>query len=370
MSLSVDKLAKPLRVSKRIEETSEAISLALEIPAELQAQYKYQAGQFVTFFLNIQGEQLARSYSLSSSPLTDKEFKVTIKRVPGGKGSNYLCDHVKAGDTLMTTPPAGNFFKPVTHSKGAHYYLFSAGSGVTPVYSIMKTVLKSSPLNHVTFVYCNRNEDSIIYSRELEQWAKEYPTRLDVVNVLSKPSASWPGRSGRLDRTLIGEILKMPVATQLEREYYLCGPVEFMGFIRLALSENGVARDAIKEENFGVAVHKPHAKVDEGWTLIGPQADFAAESPERIIAVINGETIEVPAQEGMTILEALLDAGAQPPYSCMDGACMACLGKVQEGKVYQEDPGILTEENVGHGETLTCQAKPLSRIVKVSYDNL
>ena len=115
-------------------------------------------------------------------------------------------------------------------------------------------------------------------------------------------------------------------------------------------------------------MHKPHLK--EEWTFIGPDADKATEGPEKIVALINGETFEVAAKVGQNILETLLEAGAQPPYSCMDGACMACMGKIQEGRVYQEDPGILMDDNIKNNEALTCQAKPLSRIVKVSYDNL
>jgi ring-1,2-phenylacetyl-CoA epoxidase subunit PaaE len=372
MSLSIDQLAKPLKVSRRLQETSEAVTLELEIPAALQKQFHYQAGQFVTFFLTINGETISRSYSLCSSPLADAHFRVTVKRVPGGRGSNYLCGELKEGSTLMTTPPAGHFFKPSLETQGTHYLLFAAGSGITPVYSIMKTVLKASALNHVTLIYCNRNEESIIYRRELEDWARENPSRLDVIHLLSKPSFGWPGRSGRLDRTLIREVLDMSSSTAASksREYYLCGPIEFMHLVRNSLLEDGVAAESIKEENFGLAVHKPHNPVNSAWTLVGPNPEQAGEGPEKIIAQINGQTVEVAAKAGVSILETLIEAGAEPPYSCMDGACMACLAKVQQGQVYQEDPGILSDDNIRSCETLTCQAKPLSRIVKISYDNL
>ncbi len=367
MSISVDQLAKPLKVLKRVQETAEAVSLVLEIPEALKSQFHYQAGQFVTFFLQIDGEKVARSYSLSSSPLTDKEFKITVKKVSGGRGSTYLCDKVKEGDTLMTTPPSGHFFKPSLESKGTHYFLFAAGSGITPVYSVMKTVLTASELNQVTLVFCNRNQDSIIYRQELEQWTKENPTQLKIENVLSQPTPGWSGRSGRLEKRIISEALSK-ATTPAARAYYVCGPIEFMTLVRTALLDVGVSKDLIHEENFGLAAHKPHLKAE--WTFIGPDADKATEGPEKIIALINGETIEVAAKVGQNILETLLEAGAQPPYSCMDGACMACMGKIQEGRVYQEDPGILMDDNIKNNEALTCQAKPLSRIVKISYDNL
>ncbi|MGZ3722991.1 MAG: 2Fe-2S iron-sulfur cluster-binding protein [Bdellovibrionales bacterium] len=368
MSLSVDQLAKPLKIKERIQETAESVSLVLEIPADLKTRYHYQAGQFVTFFLTIGGEQIARSYSLASSPLTDSDFKITVKKVPGGRGSNFLCDQVKAGDTLMTTPPAGNFFKPSLEPKGMHYFLFAAGSGITPVYSIMKTVLTASPLNHVTLVYGNRNEGAIIYQKEIEQWAQKHPAQLDVIHVLSKPSFEWPGRRGRIDRTFLTELLDMPHSGPGNREYYLCGPVEFMHVVRNSLLEYGIKKELVKEENFGVATHKPGPVVKDNWTFIGPATEV--EAPEKIIAEINGEIFEVAATAGKSVLESLIENGAQPPYSCMDGACMACLAKVQEGRVYQEDPGILSDDNVANCESLTCQAKPLSRIVKITYDNI
>jgi ring-1,2-phenylacetyl-CoA epoxidase subunit PaaE len=275
---------------------------------------------------------------------------------------------VKEGDALLTTPPAGHFFKPNLDAKGVHYFLFAAGSGITPVYSIMKTVLKASSLNHVTLVFCNRNESSIIYKSELEQWAKEYPTHLDVLHVLSKPNDGWEGHTGRISRTIINEVLEMPGNGPTAREYFLCGPSDFMHTVKNGLVEGGVHNDLIHIEDFAQDLHKAAPKVDDTWTFIGP--DKEAGAPEKIIAEIYGEIVEVQAKPGQNILETLIEAGAQPPYSCMDGACMACMAKVQEGRVYQEDPGILTDDNVGKCEALTCQAKPLSRIVKVSYDNL
>ncbi len=367
MSLSPEQLGKPLKVIKRIQETPEAVSLVLEIPDALKSQFHYQAGQFVTFFLNINGQQLNRSYSLSTSPLYDKEFKVTVKKVDGGRGSTFLCEGIKEGDTLLTTPPAGHFFKPSLEAHGTHYFLFAAGSGITPVYSILKTVLTASALNHVTLVFCNRTEPSIIYRQEIDQWAKENPARLDVLYVLTKPSSEWTGHSGRISRPLITEVLDMP-ATAQAREYFICGPTDFMHTVKLGLVESGVHTDLIHIEDFGQDLHKPGPKLDDSWTFIGPGQD--AEAPEKIIAELNGEIIEVAAKPGQNILETLIEAGAQPPYSCMDGACMACMAKVTEGRVYQEDPGILMDDNIAKCEALTCQAKPLSRIVKVSYDNL
>jgi ring-1,2-phenylacetyl-CoA epoxidase subunit PaaE len=369
MSLSPSQVGKPLKIQKRIQETADSVSLVLEIPAEHKTLFRYQAGQFVSFFLTLNGETISRSYSLSTSPLTDQEFKVTIKKVPGGRGSTYLCDQAKEGDTLLTTPPAGHFFKPQS-PEGAHYLLFAAGSGITPVYSIMKTVLEASAKNKVTLVYCNRSEDGIIYRQELDNWISKHGGRLQVVHTLTKPSPAWKGKTGRLGESLTREVVAAANNDKLPLDCYLCGPTDFMNAIKATLEATGVNKTNIHIEDFGLSVHKVPAgpKVEENWTFIGP--DKVTEQPEKIVVQLNGETIEVAAKAGQNIIETLLQAGAQPPYSCLDGACMACMGKIQEGRVYQEDPGILTDDNVANCEALTCQAKPLSRIVKVSYDNL
>lgn len=371
--MTPEQLSKPLKVKKRIQETPDAVSLVLDIPAELKSQFRYSAGQFVSFFLTINGEKLSRSYSIPCSPLTDTELKITVKKVQGGKGSTFLCEHVKEGDTLLTTPPAGHFFKPLLEEKGVHYLLFACGSGITPVFSIMKTVLNAGTNNRATLVYGNRSEEMIIYKSELDALSKQFEGRLQVVHVLSKPQGAWSGMKGRIDDTIAARIADESAKSNLTRDVYLCGPTEFMNSTKKVLLDKKIPAERIHIEDFGAAVHKTQAKsagqkVEEHWTFIGPSK--VTEAPEKIVAQLNGESIEVAAKEGQSILDALLEAGAQPPYSCLDGACMACMGKIQEGRVYQTDPGILTDDNVANCEALTCQAKPLSRIVKVSYDNL
>ena len=367
MSLRLDQLGKPLKIVKRTQETPDAVTLTLAVPPDQRDKFRYQAGQFVTFFLNIDGEALNRSYSLSTSPLVDQEFCVTVKKVHGGRASTYLCERVREGDVLLTAPPAGQFFKPSLDPKGTHYFLYAAGSGVTPIFSILKTVLTASQLNRVTLIYANRFEHSIIYRRELDEWAKKHPSRLDVIQVISSPSEAWDGRTGRLSREFIAEVLEMP-STHGGREHYLCGPVDFMNIVREALTGLGVDPEHIRSEDFAISLPKENIEVDDGWTFIGDRSPAAA--PEKIFAEINGEIKEVTAKAGQSVLETLLEAGADPPYSCMNGSCMACLAKCSEGRVYQEDPGILTDDNIAAGEMLTCQAKPLSRILRLSYDAL
>lgn len=372
-------LGKPLKILKKIRETEDAVSLVLEVPQEFSNSFRYQAGQFVTFFMKINGNSVNRSYSLCTSPLVDKEFKVTIKKVPGGLGSTYLCDQVKVGDVLMTSPPAGTFFKPALNPTGTHYVFFAAGSGITPVMSIVKTVLSASKLNQVTLIFANRDQHSIIFANELATMSQSYAGRMAVHYVLSQPTSDWTGYRGRITSQILTEILgthpSKDAVFQKERVFYLCGPTEFMSVAKNWLLDSGAEKDQIRQEDFGESVHKPHtpvgALVNEDWTVIGTTGESTThEVPEKIEVLLDGNKIEVAAVPGQNILETLLEAGHQPPYSCMDGACMACLAKVVEGQTYQEDLGILTEDNIKNGEILTCQAKPLSKVLKISFDNL
>lgn len=384
MSTPIEKLTHPLKVIKKINETPEAQSIVLEIPDELKSKFTYKPGQFVTFFLKVNGEDLNRSYSLSSSPLVDNDFQVTVKRVEGGRGSNYLIDQIHEGDTLRVTPPAGHFYSPPSDLNGRHYVLFAAGSGITPVFSVLKSVLVSNDKNHVTLIYANRNEDGIIYKDELDLWINKYPKRLQVLHILSRPDSSWCGPTGRcssdyVNATLDEELKRTP---SLKAEYFLCGPVGFMDMARDTLLDRGVSTDQIHAESFGETFSlKPSAHPageskeascavgDDGQSVCIGERPETSEKPEKIIAVLDGETVEVEADEDESILEALMNAGHNPPYSCMEGTCMACMGKIKEGRVYQEDPGILTDENIEECEALTCQARPLSKVVRVDYDD-
>ena len=368
MSLSTSQLTKPLKVIRRIQETSDAVSLVLEIPNEFKEKFKYEAGQFVTFFLKIGGEELNRSYSLSSAPEVDSQFQVTIKKVPGGKGSTYLCEKVKEGDLLNTTPPAGHFYKHSTQRRPTQFFLFAAGSGITPIISISKRVLATSDENQVHLLYCNRDETNIILKNELTILQEKYPTRLFVRHTLTQPSEKWQGLKGRITTNAISDFLQTQDG-MMAKEYYCCGPSGFMKMVKESLLSLKIAKESIHEESFATPIpaNKDMPK-NPSWTYIGPGTQDG--EPEKIVAIISDEVVEVEAKKGMTILESLMEAGASPPYSCMAGACMACLAKVEEGLLYQEDPGILVEENIEKHETLTCQAKPLSRVVRVSYDNL
>lgn len=377
-------LTHPLKVVRKIDETIDTQSLVLEVPAELKEKFKFKAGQFVTFFMNIQGEDIRRSYSIASSPEMDSDLKVTVKRVSGGKGSNYLLDEVKEGDTLNTTPPAGLFVLP-KQSKKKHVF-FAAGSGITPIISLIKTALSSISDSECHLLYANRDENCIIFHRELKSLNEKFHQRFRYEYILSQPKKPFSGLTGRLHGPQVKKFVE-DSAVGTDAYFFLCGPDGFMSTIESALEIHGVPRENIVKESFYIAPKIANPATGEcktvasastsvgdsgyladlkGAVLIGDTS--LAEKPQQLHVELDGEVIEIKAKEGQSVLETLLEAGYNPPYSCMDGACMACMGKVKEGLVYQEDMGILTEDNTEVGECLTCQAKPASKKVSVSYE--
>ncbi len=380
-----EKIAFPLRVEKIKHETPEAKSITFSIPDTLKEKFKYQPGQFTSLFIEVEGQELLRSYSLSTDPSVDKEFRITVKKVPSGKVSTFLLDELKSGQTLWCTPPAGHFFQYAEDK--THYLLIAAGSGITPLLSILKHVLSSKPQSRVSLVYSNRSQKDIIFEQELIDLETRYSDRLKTSYILSRPQPGWKGLSGRLDASSLSniytEILKQdknPVVS------YLCGPQPFMSMCREALTTLGVSPDLICSESFGspAEVHSanpaPKSSIPtdkdiqpqegiqrDGSLIIGNSLSNPSEKPETLIAIIDGTEVQISAHSNLSILESLMDEGHNPPYSCMSGACMACMATLEEGRVIQEDPGILSEDNIKKREILTCQAKALSKKVKVRF---
>ncbi len=375
MSLDKNKLCVPLKVIERVNESSDSVTLVLEIPKDNELKFRYRAGQFVTFFLDINGKEIHRSYSLCTSPDYDQKFAVTVKRVPGGKGSTFLTEQTRVGDILWTTPPAGRFVLPekITEQK---LVFFAAGSGITPIFSLIKTALKTTNLPCVLF-YQNRSEDSVLFRAALDALAQTLPNRLHVTHVLSSPSSGWQGLSGRAHQGMIREFL-VRYKIGIRSLYFLCGPDGFMETVTSTLKPMGVESTKIIQESFaasatpitptsGLSSEKAGAAPDlTDKVTIGDLSSLA--TPEQIEAVVDGETKIVRYKGTSSILETLLDAGLNPPYSCMDGTCMACMAKVEKGLVYQADPGILCDDNIDAGECLTCQARPAAKTIRINYE--
>lgn len=356
--LSKERLTHPLAIKKKIKETENTYSFVFDIPTELKDQFHYKAGQFVTLFVEPDGNEVRRSYSLSSSPDWNEDFKISVKSVPGGLVSNWLINNTKEGDIIHVTPPAGLFCLP--KSKSSEFIFFAGGSGITPVISLIKSALKTVSNPKIRLLYCSRDEGLIIFKDELRSIQESYPKNFEIVHSLSTVN-------GRLAPAHVKDFLESSSFGK-KAHYFLCGPEGLMVTVQAELESHGISREFIHRESF--AVTTPHSDyihaVGNDVVFIGDKS--LAHNPEEISAELDGEWITIEAKEGVTVLETLLEAGHNPPYSCMDGACMACLGKVQQGLVYQEDMGILTADNTEIGECLTCQAIPASKKLKISYE--
>ncbi|MFD8431859.1 2Fe-2S iron-sulfur cluster-binding protein [Streptomyces coelicoflavus] len=338
-----------VRVVKVIRETADAHSLVLEPAEEDRAAFAYRPGQFLT--LRVPSERdggAARCYSLCSSPVRDELLKVTVKRTAGGYASHWICDHVTEGDTLQVLRPAGTF---TPDSLDGDFLLLAAGSGITPVMSILTSALHAGT-GGVTLVYANRDERSVIFREELTALAREYGDRLTVLHWLE----SLQGRP-----TAPG--LRALAAPYADRPAFVCGPGPFMDLATGALADLGVPAGRITVERFTSLTGDPFSEPDND-----PEAD--TEGPVSTAEVeLDGESRTVDWPRGKPLLDVLLAAGLDAPYSCREGACSACACVLVEGEVVMERNEVLDAQDLADGLVLACQARPVSDRLRVTYDS-
>jgi len=338
-----------LRVAEVVEETHDARSIVFEIPDELRNRFVYKPGQFLSLKIPYEGKVLSRSYSLASSPHTDSEHKVTVKRVEGGRISNWLHDSVEVGDTLMVVPPAGLF---VLTREDRGIALFAGGSGITPVISIVKSALATTDRN-IELVYANRDERSIIFKAELDGLERKYGSRLRITYLIDE-----------IHGFLTPETVRSHVARDLGRDFYMCGPAPFMDVVEHTLHELGVeGRGQVHIERF-VSPHDPGQATESVEVATDAVADGV---PQQITIVLDGTTHEVAYQEGDSILAAARRAGLDPPFSCEEGYCSCCMAKLAEGDVKMTVNDCLTPDLLTEGWVLTCQSRCQSRKVRIEY---
>ncbi|GEB55819.1 ferredoxin--NADP reductase [Streptomyces gardneri] len=338
-----------LRVVQVIPETADAHSLVLQAPPESADRFTYRPGQFLTLKLpGADGRPAARCYSLAGSPHTGEPLKVTVKRVAGGHGSNWVCDHVAAGDELEVLPPAGTF---TPDSLDRDLLLAAGGSGITPVLSIAKSVLAGGQ-GRVVLLYANRDESSVIFRDELRELAANHPDRLLVVHWLE--SLQGLPRADRLAAAL---------APYADREAFVCGPEPLMDAVEQALRAVGTPGHRIHRERFfSLGGHVFDAPAQAAPTPAAPVAGVGTAEVE-----LDGETHTLAWPPTTPLLDALLAAGVDAPYSCREGACSACTCRVVAGDVKMLRNDVLDDEDLAEGYVLACQALPLTDRVAISY---
>jgi ring-1,2-phenylacetyl-CoA epoxidase subunit PaaE len=348
-----------LQVSEIRRETPGCVSVAFSVPSSMANDFTFEAGQYLTIKKTIQNQELRRSYSLCSAP-HENEWRVAIKQIPDGVFSGYANNELQEGDTLEVLAPMGNFkFTPDAQAQ-KNYLLIAAGSGVTPIFSILKTILTAEPNSTVTFFYGNKGQAEIIFKEELEALKNKYLDRLNLVHVFSRENTGVPLLKGRIDAERIQKLLQAFLKGQHIDAAFLCGPQQMILAAKDELEQFGLAANQIHFELFHA---EPIQKREEA-------AVQAAAFDSKIELIMDGEVTNFYlSSQGPTILDAAYQAGADAPFACKGGVCCTCKAKVLRGEVTMDINYALTPEEVEQGYVLTCQAHPKSTDVLISFDD-
>lgn len=349
---------------KSIEpDTAEASILSFEVPVELRETFGFTQGQYLTLRARIDGQDLRRSYSICAG-VDDGELRVGVRRVKGGVFSNWINEQVKPGDRISVMAPQGRFFVPIEPASRRHHVGIAGGSGITPILSIMKTVLAREPNSRFTLIYGNRMLRSTMFKEELEDLKNRYMTRLSLQHVFSDEPTDAPINMGLMNRDKIGEFLASVVPAALIDHVYVCGPFQMNDEAEAALRAAGVPVERIHIERFGVA--QP-AGAPVGAVVHEALPGDAERA--RVVIVRDGLRREIDfSKDQPSILDAASAAGLEVPFSCTSGVCGTCRCKVVEGEVRMERNYALDKAEVASGFVLACQAHPLTERVVLSFD--
>lgn len=347
--------------------TDEAVAISLAVPEELREEFAFAPGQHLTVRASVDGQDARRSYSCCISRAESArrgEVRVAAARVPGGLMSGWLNEQVKVGDTLQVMSPLGSFTCPTDPTATKHHVGIAAGSGITPVLSILSTVLEEEPGSRVTLVFGNRRTDSIMFLEELMDLKNRFPGRFTLLNVLSREVQDVPLLTGRIDREKLEELMTTFVPEDEVDEWYLCGPLGMVETAQAVLAERGVDAAHVHHEIFHVD--------DAGAPVVGaaPVAVDPGAPPEAVATVtLDGRTTTVPMpSKAETILDATLRERPDAPFSCTGGVCGTCRAKVVSGEVRMERNYALEPDEVERGYRLMCQSHPVSDQVSIDYD--
>lgn len=348
-----------LRIKEVRKETPDCVSVLLEVPDALKTAFKYTAGQNLTVKATINGEEVRRSYSLCSSPL-DKEWRIAVKKVRGGLFSTYANEHLKKGDWLEVMNPSGKFNTPLNATNKMQYLAIAAGSGITPILSILKTTLATEPDSQFTLIYGNRTRASIIFFEALQALKNRYMERLSIVHVLSKEKADTELNSGRVNWDKLIGLSKLIPFTLMD-ECFICGPEEMIFSTKAYLESIGIPKKKIHFELFNSSQKQSNPTA---------HSPVSTETSTGITIKLDGRSIqfEQPSSSNSSILDAALQQGADLPYACKGGMCCTCKAKLIEGEVKMDVHWGLEDDEIAKGYILTCQSHPVSEKIVVDFD--
>jgi ring-1,2-phenylacetyl-CoA epoxidase subunit PaaE len=353
----------PLRVRLVQPDTSEAVIVSFDVPQELRPVFGFTQGQYLTLRKEIAGQDLRRSYSICAG-VDDGELRVGVRKVSGGVFSNWINEQLKPGDTINVMAPQGRFFVPIEPEARRHHLGIAGGSGITPILSIMKTVLAREPGSRFTLIYGNRKLRSTMFKEELDDLKDRYLSRLVIHHVFSDEHADSDLNMGVMNRAKIGDFLRTLLPAGTIAHAYICGPFQMNDEAEAALLEAGVAEDRIHIERFGIA----QAGAGQVGAVVH-QAQPGDAIKARVTIIRDGLQREISfSREQASILDAASDAGMEVPFSCTSGVCGTCRAKLVEGQVRMERNFALDKKEVAAGFVLTCQAHPTTERVVLSFD--
>lgn len=347
-----------LRIRDVRRETPDAVSIAFDVPEALAERFRYVPGQYLTLRTTVDGEEVRRTYSISSG-LDEGEWRIAVKRVEGGLFSAFANERLKAGDVVDVMPPAGRFVLP--EAEGPRTVVaFAAGSGITPVASQMRTVLVREPESRVFLFYGNQTSRSILFREAIEDLKDRFIDRFSAHHVLSRESQDVAALNGRIDGEKVAAFMRHVVPLETVDHFLLCGPAPFLEGCIEALTGLGAREESILVERFTPAGGQPAAP--------RPRAPAADEARCEVAVTLDGVTTALKLAPGERVLDAAIEAGLDVPYSCRAGMCCTCRAKVTEGAVEMAANYSLRPDEVAEGFVLTCQSTPTTQRVAVDYD--
>jgi ring-1,2-phenylacetyl-CoA epoxidase subunit PaaE len=359
----VAKHFRPLTIQDIRNETTDCVSVSFRVPEEWKEEFSYKAGQNITLRTSIQGKELRRSYSICSGPF-ENELRVAIKKMKGGIFSNHAHSDFKTGQLLDVLAPTGNFHLPLKSENKKHYVAFAAGSGITPIISILKTVLKEEPQSRFTLIYGNQTRNSVIFREELLALKNDHPDQFQLIHIFSREKMDAAFFEGRIDAGKCALIFSQILPLADDQEYLLCGPAPMIFAVRDWLQQHQIQEKKIHYELFS----DPGESAASG---IKTTADVKEPSLQKSLVTIRLDGVStdflIPA-EGPTILEAAIQGGADLPYACRAGVCATCRCKLLEGKVTMDHNYSLADEELEQGFILACQAHPASEKLTLDFD--
>jgi ring-1,2-phenylacetyl-CoA epoxidase subunit PaaE len=347
-----------LKIAEIRRETADCVSIVFEMPAELRHVFTFRQGQYLTLRAHLDETEVRRSYSLCTAP-QEGDLRVAVKKVQGGIFSTFVNEKLRKGDVLEVAPPEGRFFpESLTLPPSSHGVFFAAGSGITPILSIIKTVLLTSSSTRVTLFYGNKNAQSVIFREEIEGLKNRYMGRIRVVYILSRERVDTAWQHGRIDGSRMEQLVENIPDMLKGDQFFVCGPEDMTHAVREGLEKQGVSKAKIHFELFGVGKGKAGAVSDAVSDRVVAHAEIR----------LDGVLFDVPIHEGQAVLDAAMAAGADLPFACKGGVCCTCRAKLTEGTVEMEVNYALDPHEVAAGYILTCQARPTTKTIKVDFD--